>query len=254
MTINTVNNQPAAASLQLTDYLLAWQNSQSPSTRKLTVSGLSAYYASLSGATFTGAVTISSGGFAVTGNSTITGTLTLTSSLTISAGGAAITGNLSNSGSITVGAASAIIQGTSANAVAITGTNTNDSAATGYVGEYNAVQGSSAGIVTNTPANLASGVLAAGDWDVEAIMAFTPDTSTVLVNATAGVSTTSATFGALGSNVAWVGSATGVGPTLVTAPTRVSIGSNTTIYAVAQAGFSVSTCNAQGRLRWRRVR
>ena len=102
MTINTVDNQPTAVSLQVTDYLLVWQAGQAPPTRKLPVSGLAAYYASLSGATFTGAVTISSGGFTVTGNSTITGTLTLSSTLTVSGGGVSVTGNSTVAGTLGV--------------------------------------------------------------------------------------------------------------------------------------------------------
>jgi hypothetical protein len=82
---NTLNQQPLYASLQLTDYLFCWQAGQSPSTRKMPVSGLAAYYASLAGCTFTGAVTISSGGLVISSDgASITGSLIVTGSSVIS--------------------------------------------------------------------------------------------------------------------------------------------------------------------------
>lgn len=94
---NTIVNQATGVSLQLTDYLLGWQSAQSPSTRKIPVSDLGTYYAALSGATFTGAVTVSAGGVSVTGNSTVTGTLTVSSSfiatgITVTSAGAQLSG------------------------------------------------------------------------------------------------------------------------------------------------------------------
>lgn len=58
---NTLNQQATAVSLQLTDYIFYWQAAQSPGTRKGAVSTLSAYYAALTGATFSGALTLSGG-------------------------------------------------------------------------------------------------------------------------------------------------------------------------------------------------
>lgn len=61
---NTVNDQPLYSSLQLTDYLLAWQGAQSPPTRKVAVSGLGTYYLPLTGGTLaTGNITLTTGNF-----------------------------------------------------------------------------------------------------------------------------------------------------------------------------------------------
>ena len=98
---NTVNQQQTSASLQLTDFLLGWQAAQSPSSRKVPVSQLNAYYARLDGsAPFTGAVTVQAGGVAVTGNSSVTGTLTTTAGMTVQAGGVAVTGNSTIAGTL----------------------------------------------------------------------------------------------------------------------------------------------------------
>ena len=98
---NTVNDQPAAVSPQLTDTLLAWQGAQSPSTRKMSLTQLGTYYLPKSGGTMTGALTVSTGpvtittgglvisasGFAVVGNSTINGTLSCIGQITSTSGG-----------------------------------------------------------------------------------------------------------------------------------------------------------------------
>lgn len=77
MSVNTVANQPTYASLLTTDYLLLWQGSQSPNTRKLPVSGLGTYYAALAGATFSGDVTLTSSNLSVGGTGSVTGNLTV---------------------------------------------------------------------------------------------------------------------------------------------------------------------------------
>ena len=99
---NTVVQQSTAAALQLTDYVLGWQPAQTPSSRKVPLSQLATYYAPLTGATFTGRVTVSANGIVVTGNSTITGTLSGLTGLVVASGGAAITGNSTITGTVAV--------------------------------------------------------------------------------------------------------------------------------------------------------
>lgn len=82
MPINTVAQQPTTITLQLTDLLLAWQPAQSPSTRSMPISALNAYYALLTGASFTG-------------NVSTTGTLTSGGAMTVQAGGLTVTGSQS---------------------------------------------------------------------------------------------------------------------------------------------------------------
>lgn len=98
---NTIVNQPSAVSLQTTDYFLTWQGSQSPSTRKTPVSGLSAYYATLTGAnTFGGKITVSSGGASITGDTSVTGALSVSGTLT--SGGVSATGTSTFNGAVAV--------------------------------------------------------------------------------------------------------------------------------------------------------
>ena len=58
---NTVDNQPTAVSLQLTDELLGYQAAQSPPTRKVPVSQLGTYYLPKTGGVVTGSSTFSGG-------------------------------------------------------------------------------------------------------------------------------------------------------------------------------------------------
>ena len=139
----------------------------------------------------------------------------------------------------------------------INGTTTNDSAAAGCVGEYvsSTVQsGSAVSLTTGTAANVTSISLTAGDWDVEAAFYFSgsPTGGTYTLSE---ISTSSATF------VYTVGAFFQT-PTMPTASanvthkstTRISIASTTTVYAVAQGGFTGGSMSAYGRISARRVR
>lgn len=115
-TINTINQQPLAISLQLTDYFGTWQDGQSPSTRKTPVSALGAYYLALTGGTMSGGLTIDADGISVTGDSEITGTLSVSAAFTIASGDLTVTagdlhvvaGGATISGGATIGGDSAI--------------------------------------------------------------------------------------------------------------------------------------------------
>ena len=110
---NTLNQQPLFASLQLTDVLFLWQGAQSPGTRKMPVSALGSYYASLSGAVFSGpitvvgGVTVASGGMNVTGVSTLQ-QLIVTSGVTVAAGGVTV-----GAGGVTITDGGLTVSGTS---------------------------------------------------------------------------------------------------------------------------------------------
>lgn len=139
----------------------------------------------------------------------------------------------------------------------IVGTTTNDNANAGSVGEFPTPTNlTNVSLTTITPANVSSVSLTAGDWDVQGTVMYTPAGSTTATTFVSGISTTSATLGANGTFSAQVATYTaGGGQPSITSPTvRISIASTTTVYLIADANFSVSTCTASGFLRARRIR
>ncbi|HIH2745556.1 hypothetical protein L3V59_13825 [Burkholderia aenigmatica] len=151
----------------------------------------------------------------------------------------------------------------------IVGTTTNNNANAGSVGEYICAQvtngGSPSGCRTNssTPVSLATGTyanvtsisLTAGDRDMEGSVGFLPAGSTVMGAQVSGISTTSATLGPADSHAAVEeANVTGLASTMATPRSRISVASTTTVYLVAYASFSTSTCTAVGFVTARRVR
>ncbi|MEM5294243.1 hypothetical protein VSR82_07855 [Burkholderia sp. JPY481] len=139
----------------------------------------------------------------------------------------------------------------------IVGTTTNDNANAGSVGEYQTNTTSGTSLTTATAANATSISLTAGDWDVSGVIRFNPGGSATTSNMTAGISTTSATIGALGTftaNLIPFGSVSG-GNSAVLAPTvRISLSTTTTVYLIGLCVFSASTMTEDGFIRARRVR
>lgn len=142
------------------------------------------------------------------------------------------------------------------------GTSTNDAATAGNIGELIEsviAAGSAVSLTTATPANLTSISLTAGDWDVEINAAFLYGGTTNVVLDVMSISSTSATndftagkfflhnYGS--SGVVPGGTNSNVVPSY-----RISLSGTTTIYAVAQCNFTVSTATVYGRLAARRVR
>jgi hypothetical protein len=139
----------------------------------------------------------------------------------------------------------------------VSGTATNNNAASGIVGEYltNSTAGTS--LTTATPGNATSISLPAGDWDVSAVVTFVPAGSTVPSILSTGVNTTSATLpGSNTGGYVQLASSFPAGAAQVqNSPTvRVSLASTTTVYAVAQSTFITSTMTCNGFIRARRVR
>lgn len=140
------------------------------------------------------------------------------------------------------------------------GTNTNDSASAGSIGEYKSstvLAGSAVSLTTNTQANITSLSLTAGDWDVWGNVIFSAGGSTVTTQAICGINTTSATLPtapAGGAYGFWVGTVTGQAPGVVAGQTRISIASTTTVYLIGYAVFTTSTLAGYGFLGARRVR
>jgi hypothetical protein len=141
----------------------------------------------------------------------------------------------------------------------IVGTATNNNAAAGSVGEYVTATTASTSVTTSVTANAASISLTAGDWEVEGLVQTIPAGTTVVSGRTVGISTTSATVATAATGVSnvsstWYSDPAGFAETILAPRTRIKLASTTTVYLVANIGFSVSTCAVAGFIRATRVR
>ena len=146
------------------------------------------------------------------------------------------------------------------------GTGTNDNAAPGIVGESvvsTVAVGSAVGLSNNTPVNITSITLTAGDWDVAGVIDFVLSGVTATLFQ-AGISVTSAALPSQPGGSGLGPDASIANPLLSTVlsssfdqsvgPVRLSIAATTTVYLVAQSSFSAGTLTGYGTLRARRVR
>lgn len=171
-----------------------------------------------------------------------TGTLIQNSALLI----ADTTGSLSRSGG---------------GGIPLEGTNTNDSAGTGYVGEYvssTVLVGSAVSLTNNASVNITSISLTAGDWDVYGNFCLNPNASTSSTANVGWISTTSATFPTL-PNEGAIGGRNGAAvvgdfSTYPVGRKRISLNATTTVYLSVFSLFTVSTNAAYGFIGARRVR
>jgi hypothetical protein len=144
----------------------------------------------------------------------------------------------------------------------LAGTTTNDSAAAGNVGELissTVLQGAAVALTTGVAANITSISLTAGDWDVFFNAGFIPAAATTITLLFSSISTTSANLDNTSSDRFFETIYAAFGPGANTmsqtvGPRRMSLGGTTTVFAVAQANFAVSTLGGYGVLRARRVR
>jgi microcystin-dependent protein len=146
----------------------------------------------------------------------------------------------------------------------IIGTTTNNDATAGSVGEYvtaNVISASAVNVLTNTPTNVTSITLTAGDWDVRGQVAFVTTATTQLSRIEAAISNMSATrpnawddtqpVSVMLWNSFQPGTTTFVLPT---ASGRVSIASSATLYLIAYSLLTVSTLGGYGFIAARRIR
>jgi hypothetical protein len=149
--------------------------------------------------------------------------------------------------------------------IPLQGTNTNDAAAAGNVGEYvsaTLASGSATSLVTATAKTVTSISLTAGDWDVRGCVAFTNTATTNYTVVSGGISQTANTLPtnmdldtASRFQLVKAAGTTGAGSFGHNlAPCRISLNATTTIYLIAFATFSASTVNAYGWISARRVR
>jgi hypothetical protein len=144
--------------------------------------------------------------------------------------------------------------------IPVQGTNTNDSAPAGYVGEYVSsvvLAGSAVSLTTATAADITSISLTAGDWDVSGAIFQQPAGATVVTLIIGWISTTSATIPTApnsGGEALWAGNVTGNGNSTHPGPMRLSLSATTTVYLSTYVTFTTSTNSAYGIIRARRVR
>ena len=147
--------------------------------------------------------------------------------------------------------------------VAVHGTNTNDSAAAGYVGEF--VSNNPASSVTpgasGVAVNIASVTLSAGDWDVEGVVNLSTGSAWSGSQWGVQISTTSnGSDSASNGGINWSTGSVALSGTyyIPTGTRRISLaGTTTTIYLTAQLTYATLGSTAFGTssfLRARRVR
>lgn len=144
--------------------------------------------------------------------------------------------------------------------IPVQGTNTNDSASSGDVGEFvssTVAAGSAVSLTTLTTANITSISLTAGDWDVSGQVVFTYSSATP-TSIIANINTTSATLGSVepASPYSSLSLTFSAGTTQFQGlPTgRLSLSTTTTVYLLAYSGFSGGTSAAYGWITARRAR
>lgn len=225
-----------------TNYDTHWAGVGSVTSIAMTVpSGLS-----VSGSPITGAGTLAitaSGQFAASQMPALTG------DITTSAGAVATTAAATQPNIQTLSRAAG---------VAVHGTNTNDSAAAGYVGEYiSASQSTPTDTAATTVwADGASISLTAGDWDVTAVFKFDNNGGTVGqvfggISATSGNSTTGLVDG--DNKLTQIGCTASYASSVSIANYRVSLTATTTYYAKQMAQYSVAAPRYVCRISARRV-
>lgn len=127
----------------------------------------------------------------------------------------------------------------------------------GSIGEFPAATDLVAvALTTATPADTSSVLLGPGDYEVSGTVFFNQDALTTGTVIMAGISTTSATFGGIGSYTELTAAFPANGNQIIPTPqVRIQIapGATATVYLVAQMTFIVSTCAADGILHVRRI-
>lgn len=167
--------------------------------------------------------------------------------------GAVIGGTTPAAGHFTTVSATGAITPSSTNG--IVGTTTNDNANAGSVGEFVTQTASAVSLTPNTPANVTSISLTAGDWDVTGNIQFNAAAGTTIASALASAGTTSATINNSPDRSVIESTQALANPVSLIAPVqRISITATTTVFLVGNCNFSGGTSSADGRIRARRIR
>ncbi|MBU9359754.1 hypothetical protein KTE52_25785 [Burkholderia multivorans] len=138
---------------------------------------------------------------------------------------------------------------TSLNAPTLIGVTNGSSASSGQVGYApSATQSSAQSMTSSTAMNITSLSLPAGDYDVSGVGCITATGATT--NMTVGISTTSATLGALGTyaGMSFTISATGGGTCIATPQVPLQLSTTTTVYLIGLGAFSSGTMTSTGKI------
>jgi Repeat of unknown function (DUF5907) len=142
--------------------------------------------------------------------------------------------------------------------IPLQGTNTNDSAASGFVGEFISATGAGVSLTSPNAVDVTSVSLTAGNWRCYGNVLTAPAGSTVETARAGWISTVSATSpGSVNSGAYFVSSFTLATGTPLAEPVgsiRLSLASTTTVYLGYLSVFSVSTNSVSGFLGCDRVR
>jgi hypothetical protein len=141
-------------------------------------------------------------------------------------------------------------------------TRTNDNATAGNVGEVisaTVLTGAAVSLTTNTPANITSVSLTAGDWDCRATISRNLGGATSVTTLSGAINATTATIGTQGTDaVTFLTTAANVmgatGTDTKIGPTRISLAATTSEFLNVNDVFTVSTDAAYGTLTCRRAR
>jgi hypothetical protein len=177
------------------------------------------------------------------------------------AAGAAPTGGTAGdmgAGTVNV-AGSYYINGADVGAGHLPGTQTNDNAAAGQVGEYitSDVVSPGANLPSVTATVVTSISLTAGDWDVEGVAVVSPAGTTVITTGPqcwVGIGTTSPPVEKRNQTPSSANYPAGQIFSMLAPRQRFSLSSPTTINLVCFAGVTVSTATTYGQIQARRVR
>lgn len=170
------------------------------------------------------------------------------------------TGTIVQDSALIVADTTGALSRTGGGGISVQGTNTNDNASSGFIGERIAssvASGSAVTLTSSTPTNMTSISVPAGDWEIELQTSYLLDPATQISTIVSSISATTGTADAtpgrfmLDRRAAYV-----PGGDLVLPPikSRFSLANTTTIYAIAQLSFTVNTAKAYGALVARRVR
>ena len=137
----------------------------------------------------------------------------------------------------------------------LAGTTAGAGAPAGIIGQLLTSLGTATTLTSATAANLTTLSLTAGEWDVSATMLISPAGTTTTTARTVGISTTSATQPTALGSLMTLGSSlpAGVSETISSPTLRFGLTSTTIIYLVATVTFAISTMQATGFIRARRV-
>ncbi len=222
----------------------------------------------LSGDVTVGATGVTAIGSAKVTNTMLAGSIDMATKMTGTLQAAqfpALTGDITTSaGALATTAAATqanIVTLSKSTGVAVHGTNTNDNAAAGYVGEY--MENVNSGVANNMPSSGVVGIdqnidLTAGDWDITATIYIDPNGATVTTPPAMWISATSGnsnTGRLLGVNY-MRNETTTAGVYTMTVPNyRVTIASGTTSYYLkGLISYSVATPKYNHRISARRIR